>query len=224
MNDNIKMAMGIIFILEFVTCILRFSKYISWYNNGISNFFYYELENYRGNMTEGSYFALSHIGHEFPKYSDSSGFVNGIDQLLAGMIMGFSIFNSLIALICLSYDKRSCTMCCYIFSTLFCIIGNSMYFQYDRSLVPTITLAVTSVSKEEIDKDTLSKWDLNNILDYYYYGRKKWLKFYSIAILLECIIQIILIIKYYYYNKTPNYIREFVKPSDSSSTNGITDA
>ncbi|ORX82319.1 hypothetical protein BCR32DRAFT_292711 [Anaeromyces robustus] len=223
-NDKILLALVIIFILEVVTCILRYKKYVSWYFYDICVYLHYWDDYhclyppYENKITKESCNALAGISREFPRYSDSSNIPFFIDQTLAQGIMVISILNFLIAIICLLYDKKSCNMCCYMFSSIFCIIGNSIYLQQDRSLTPTIIPLVSNFSKANLDKYTLNMTytankTIEDGLDYYYYGRKTWLKFLAIAILLECIIQMVLIKKYYSNNK-PTIIKQFNKHSD----------
>jgi len=190
----IKVAIIVLIIVEIITFIMRFSKYILWYDYNVCYYFHYSLEedSQKEKMSEKSYSALSKIASEFPIYYDNAGVSHFLDQAFAFLIMIFSIIFILIYITDCCGVCNICGYCGYIIAYLFCNIGNSMCLLQEKSLAPTISLALTSVPKEDIDKDIYE--NIKNTLDVYYYGRKTWLKFYSIIILFECIIQMILII------------------------------
>jgi len=220
----IKVAIIVITIVEIITFIMRYSKYISWYDYDICYYFHYSLEEneVKESMSEKSYSTLSKIAREYPLFSDSSGLTHALDQGLAFLIMIISSIFLLITLICsvtkCCQKSNICMYCSCTIAYLFCIIGNSICLLQERSLEPTISLALTSVSKEGIDKDIYEK--LKDNLDVYYYGRKAWLKFYSIIILCECIIQMILIINYKddIHHFEPESTKELIHPNVSSSS------
>jgi len=210
-------AITILYIAEAITMIYRFSKYLSYYDYDTCYYFHYTLEGRGEEMSAKSYSALSKIADEFPIYYDNAAFTHFLDQGFAFLCMSLSI---ILLLISTSYFYCKCNICNmfgFTFVYLFCIISNSMCLKQEDSLEPTVSLAMTSVPKEDIDKDVYEK--LKDTLDTYYYGRKSWLKFYSIAIFLECVTQMILIMNYRNDNR---YIRtndkEFIQPSKVSST------
>ncbi|ORX86589.1 hypothetical protein BCR32DRAFT_324891 [Anaeromyces robustus] len=95
-----------------------------------------------------------------------------------------------------------------------------LYFD-NAGLEFLLDIGITAlIPKEDIDNDILNKningKTLNDLLDYYYYGRKTWLKNCSIIILLGSIIQIILVIIY-------NYCNPKEKQKHSSSSQEIID-
>jgi len=219
-----KVAIIVLTIVEIITFIMRYSKYISWYDYDICYYFHYSLEEdgVKESMSEKSYSALSKIAREYPLFSDSSSLTHVSDQGLAFLIMIFSSIFLLITLICsvtnCCQKSNICMYCSCIITYLFCIIGNSICLLQERSLEPTISLALTSVPKDDIDKDIYEK--LKDNLDVYYYGRKTWLKIYSIVILFECIIHMILIISYKddIHHFESESTKELIHPNVSSSS------
>jgi len=202
-------AIIILTIVEIITFIVRNYKYVLWYDYDVCYYFHYTLDKdskKMSEMSEKSYSAISKISNEFPIYYDNAGISHFIDKGLAFLIMSFSIIFILIFVTGCCGVCNKCGYCGYIFAYLFCIIGNSICLLQEKSLAPTISLALTSVPKEDIDKDIYES--MKNTFDYYYYGRKAWLKFYSIIILFECIIQMILIIN---YNDDSNFESEHKK-------------
>ncbi|OUM58249.1 hypothetical protein PIROE2DRAFT_16519 [Piromyces sp. E2] len=198
-NNKYLLGIIIVFIVEVVTVIFRHIKYISFYDYEICNYLHYSLKDDKGNMTDKSYEALSKISREFPEHYDNAGLGFMIDEGISALTMIFSIIFLLISVSSLYCRIKGCIMCFNIFTLFYCVISNSIYLR-QKSLTPTISLAVTSVPVEDIDAAILNMklYDktLQEHLDYYYYGRKTWLKICPVAILLECLLQIFLVIKY----------------------------
>jgi len=212
-----KRAIIVLFIMEIVTIILRFIRYISWYDYDICHFIYITIENEQETMSKKSLSALYKISYEFPRYDDHGMFSSAsIDQGLTGLIMVFSIIFLIFPIFCL----KKCSMCFIIFTYLFCTISNLIYFRNEESLAPTISLALTSVPKEDIDHEIYLSLKDEYDFDYYYYGRKTWLKLYPILLFLECLLQFFLIlsIKRNYINHEPKNKKELINLSQIYSS------
>jgi len=213
-----KGAIITLYIMEIITMIFRFSKYVIYYDYDVCYYFHYSLEDgEKENMSEKSYTALLKIADEFPIYYDNAALAHILDQSFAFLCMSLSIILLLISTYGFYCKYNICNMCGFIFIYLFCIISNSI------CLKPlTISLAMTSVPKEDIDKDIYE--NLKDILDKYYYGRKLWLKIYSIVIFLECMLQMILIINYKKDNSNiPTNKKEFIEVSNVPSSKEMND-
>lgn len=220
-NNNILLVIFVVFIVEVITTILRFIKYISYYNRNVCNYFHYSLDGYREKMTDKSFSALFKISYDFPEYYDNAAIGFMIDKGYAGFAMVFSILFLTFSFTCLYCGKNGCSMCFYIFTSIFCTVCNSICLK-GKGLIPTFSLALTSVPKEDIDDEVLNMEvagkTLKDQLDYYYYGRKTWLKIYSVIIFLGSIIQIALVIYNNKNNNEPTNKKDFIKTSDINIT------
>lgn len=118
-NHTILSAIFITTIVEVIVIILRFFKYISYYDYDICYYFHYTLKDDREKMTDKSFSALLSISNEFPEYYDNAALGFAIDQGFAFLGMVFSIIALIISFMCVFCGKKSCSMCLYIFTSFF---------------------------------------------------------------------------------------------------------